>query len=92
MGMKWIDVSDKLPVVSQMVLVSYPAYVDDARNEYVEGVGIGYLITTATDKIWCRSDGTVFGELGFAPIEPVAWMPLPIPFKVRNDFELQEGW
>ena len=88
--MKWIDVSDRLPVASKMVLVSYPAYVDDAGNEYVEGVGIGYIITTATDRIWCRSDGTTFGELGFTPIEPVAWIPLPMPFKVRHDFELQD--
>ena len=89
--MKWIDVSDKLPVASQMVLVSYPSYTDDVGNEYVEGVGIGYLITTATDKHWCRSDGTTFGELGIAPVKPVAWMPLPMPFRVRHDFELSEG-
>lgn len=87
--MKWIDVSDQLPVASQMVLVSYPAYTDDLGNEYVESVGIAYIITTATNMYWCRSDGTTFGELGFAPIEPVAWMPLPMPFKVRHDYDLQ---
>ena len=85
---KWIDVSDKLPVASQMVLVSYPSYTDEYGNEYVAGVGCGYLITTATDKYWCRSDGTTFGELGFSKVEPVAWMPLPQPFKVRYDEEL----
>lgn len=86
---KWIDISDRLPDACQMVLVSYPTYSDDDGNEYVESVGIAYLLTMGTNKYWCRSDGTSFGELGFATVEPVAWMPLPNPFKVRYDHELQ---
>lgn len=77
---KWIPVEEELPVPCQMVIVSYPAYTDESGDEYVAGVGCGFLITTATDKYWCRSDGTKFGELGFSKVEPVAWMPLPNPF------------
>ena len=85
---KWIDVSDRLPDAGKIVLVSYPAYVDKHREQYVEGVGCAYLVTTATNKYWFMSDGTTFGNLGCAPVEPVAWMPLPMPFKVRHDEDL----
>ena len=78
---EWINVSDRLPVESKMVLISYPAYTDDSGEEYVEGVGCGYLITTVNGKYWFRSDGTTFGELGMVPVEPVAWMPMPEPYR-----------
>lgn len=67
-GNGWIPVSERLPDISERVLIFCPLLEPD------EIIGS----TLAANGIWECDDGQILGET-----EPTHWMPLPLPPEVK---------
>lgn len=80
---RWIPVSERLPKGSDIVLLSLPPHIDPDGEECSASVICGHYIGGRNAE-WGLSDGDTFGY-GLVSVRkgtnPVAWMPLPEPYK-----------
>ena len=78
----WIPCSERLPIGSDVVLLSLPPSIDANGDELVGGVICGHYIG-GENEMWGISDGTSFGY-GIVSAKygtnPTHWMPLPEPY------------
>jgi len=85
----WIPVSERLPKGSDIVLLSLPPHIDPDGEECSASVICGHYIG-GKDKEWGLSDGDTYGY-GIVSIRkgtnPIAWMPLPEPYKAESEVE-----
>ena len=76
---QWIPCSERLPENSNVVLCSIPA-----DGEYVERIAFCYYQSFG-NLGWRKSDWLQnIGKYGAMRPEPVAWMPLPQPYKGKE--------
>ena len=80
---RWIPCSERLPIGSDVVLLSLPPSIDANGDELVEGVICGHYIG-GKNELWGISDGSTFGY-GLVSTRygtnPTHWMPLPEPYR-----------
>ena len=80
---RWIPCSERLPIGSDVVLLSLPSSIDANGDELVEGVICGHYIG-GKNEFWGISDGSTFGY-GLVSTRygtnPTHWMPLPEPYR-----------
>lgn len=80
---EWIPCSERLPIGSDIVLLSLPPSIDMNGDELVGGVICGHYISGKNEN-WGISDGSTFGY-GLVSTRygtnPTHWMPLPKPYR-----------
>lgn len=83
MSTGWVPCSEwNGPEKQEIVLVTVPAHVGKDGEVYDDAVCCAYPIhLPKTGTMWMRSDGNAYGELGQLEPDPVAWMPLPEPYR-----------
>lgn len=79
---KWIPCSERLPRASEIVLLSLPEHTMVDGEECYPCVICGHYIGGNSEE-WGISDGTTvgYGLVAYKHCKPVAWMPLPEPYK-----------
>lgn len=80
-SMRWIPCSERLPEDQRHVIVYVPP--DDT---YLGYVGMAYYTYSINGGMWCGTDGNIYGAIGKIR-NPVAWMPLPEPYKRGEEHE-----
>lgn len=80
---RWIPCGERLPIGSDVVLLSLPPSIDANGDELVGGVICGHYIG-GKSELWGISDGSTFGY-GLVSIRygtnPTHWMPMPEPYR-----------
>ena len=80
---EWIPCRERLPIGSDIVLLSLPPSIDMNGDELVGGVICGHYISGKNEN-WGISDGSTFGY-GLVSARygtnPTHWMPLPEPYQ-----------
>lgn len=77
----WIPVTERLPEPCEIVLVTLPEHTDEDGERYYKSVICAYYIDFADVYLWFRSDGITFGCLGGCSVNPIAWQPMPTPYR-----------
>lgn len=79
---QWIPVTERLPEGDTVVLCSIPA-----SDGYIERIAFGYYMRFG-NLGWRMSDWLQnHGAYGAMQPEPIAWMPLPEPFREEGENE-----
>ena len=83
---KWIPCSERLPRASEIVLLSLPEHTMVDGEECYPCVICGHYIGGNSEE-WGISDGTTvgYGLVAYKHCKPVAWMPLPEPYKTESE-------
>ena len=84
---QWILVSERLPVGSEIVLLTIPEHTDSYGEHYYDGVVCGHYVGGKNEE-WGISDGSTFGYGLLSKVyeaEPIAWSPMPKPYQPESE-------
>ena len=87
--MEWIKTSKQLPPIGQWVLVTKNDYQKPWEIECFMGVRIGTEYCHNENGEWVEEEyeynGWTSGHGDIGSNDPIAWMPLPEPYKAERD-------
>lgn len=83
----WVPCSERLPVGSEIVLLTIPEHTDSYGEYHHSSVVCGHYVGGKNEG-WGISDGSTFGYGLLSKVyeaEPIAWSPMPKPYNPESE-------